>query len=163
NLPRVLPPEDSPAGVFLTRVRCLREWLPELGLPALDEAELRELVTWLCHGCRSFEELRRAGWLGVLQGRLTPRPRQAVPPGGPGGGAGAAGGAQRQPAATPLRGRPAAGAGRAHPGAVRPARHAPGRGRPGPRPAAPARPQPPAAAGHRRPRQLLGQYLPANT
>jgi ATP-dependent helicase HrpB len=78
RLERVLPPADSPAGLFLTRVRCLREWMPELGLPAFDEADLREMVTWLCHGCRSFAELRGADWLGAVQGKLTPPQRQAV-------------------------------------------------------------------------------------
>src|SRR5207247_4802147 len=34
RLRRVLPPDDSAAGTFLLRVRCLREWMPELGLSA---------------------------------------------------------------------------------------------------------------------------------
>jgi ATP-dependent helicase HrpB len=75
---RVLPPDDSPAGLWLTRVRCLRGWMPELGLPAFDEADLRELLTWLTPGARSFADLRAADWLGALQGRLTPAQRQAV-------------------------------------------------------------------------------------
>jgi ATP-dependent helicase HrpB len=75
---RVFPATDSPAGVYRTRVRCLRAWMSELNLPALDDAELRELLPWLCHGCRSFEDVRRAGWLEALQGRLTPVQRQAV-------------------------------------------------------------------------------------
>jgi ATP-dependent helicase HrpB len=78
NLGRVLPPEDSPAGSFLTRVRCLGRWRPELHLPAFDEAELRELLPWLCPGRRSFAELREGPWLDVLQGRLTHEQRQVV-------------------------------------------------------------------------------------
>jgi ATP-dependent helicase HrpB len=78
HLDRVLPPEDSPAATYRTRVRCLREWMPELGLPALDETDLREVLTWLCPGRRSFTELRAAPWLEALQGRLTPAQRQAV-------------------------------------------------------------------------------------
>jgi ATP-dependent helicase HrpB len=78
HLERVLPPADSPAGLFLTRVRCLRQWMPELELPAFDEAELREILPWLCPGRRSFAELRQAPWLEGLQGRLTSRQRQAV-------------------------------------------------------------------------------------
>ncbi len=42
RLDRVLPPDDSPAGLYRTRVRCLREWMPELELPAFDEDDLRE-------------------------------------------------------------------------------------------------------------------------
>ena len=78
RLDRVLPPSDSAAGLFLLRVRCLRGWMPDLGLPAFDDAELRELLAWLCPGKRSFEELRRADWLGLLQGRLTHLQAQAV-------------------------------------------------------------------------------------
>jgi ATP-dependent helicase HrpB len=75
---RVLPPDDSPAGLYRTRVRCLREWMPELQLPALDEAELRELLTWLCHRCRSFADLRKADWLQAFHDRLNHVQRQAV-------------------------------------------------------------------------------------
>ncbi len=78
RLDRVLPPDDSPAGLYRTRVRCLREWMPELGLPALDEADLRGLLEWLCVGRRSFAELRAADWTSALQGRLTHAQRQAV-------------------------------------------------------------------------------------
>jgi ATP-dependent helicase HrpB len=78
RLERVLPPEDSPAGLYRTRVRCLREWMPELGLPALDDQELRELLAWLCPACRSFAGLRRADWLQAMQGRLTHIQRQAI-------------------------------------------------------------------------------------
>jgi ATP-dependent helicase HrpB len=78
HVERVLPPADSAAGLYLTRVRCLREWLPELGLPAFDEAELRELLPGLCHGSRSFADLRGGPWLGALESRLTHGQRQAV-------------------------------------------------------------------------------------
>jgi ATP-dependent helicase HrpB len=78
RLGRVLPPDDSAAGLYLLRLRCLRDWMPELGLPACDEADLRGLLPWLCPGRRSFEELRRADWLGALQGRLTHQQIQAV-------------------------------------------------------------------------------------
>jgi ATP-dependent helicase HrpB len=75
---RVLPTADSPASNFLIRVRCLREWMPELGLPPFDEPELREVLSWLCRGCRSFADLRNADWLSALQARLTHAQRQAV-------------------------------------------------------------------------------------
>ncbi len=78
RLDRVLPPEDSPAGLFRTRVRCLREWMPEWDLPAFDEADLREVLTMLCHGRRSFADLRKAPWLEVFQGLLSHAQRQAV-------------------------------------------------------------------------------------
>jgi ATP-dependent helicase HrpB len=78
NFSRVLPPDDSPAGQYLMRLRCLMQWLPELDLPEVDEAALAQLVPLLCAGCRSFEDLRRADWLGALQNRLTYAQRQAV-------------------------------------------------------------------------------------
>jgi len=39
---------------------------------------LREVLSWLAAGCRSFADLRNADWLGALQSKLTPRQRQAV-------------------------------------------------------------------------------------
>jgi ATP-dependent helicase HrpB len=75
---RISPEPDSPAGVFRTRARCLRNWMPELELPALDEADEREVLAWLCHGCRSFAELRKADWLGAFRGRLSREQNLAV-------------------------------------------------------------------------------------
>lgn len=78
RLPRVLPDADSAAGTYLVRLRWLRPALPELGLPEFNEAELGELLPWACAGCRSFAEVRRADWLGLLQGRLTGEQVRAV-------------------------------------------------------------------------------------
>jgi ATP-dependent helicase HrpB len=75
---RVRPASDSATGQYFTRLRCLRDWMPELGLPKFDDAEMRELLSWLCAGCQSFEELRKADWLGAIQSRLTFLQRQAV-------------------------------------------------------------------------------------
>lgn len=75
---RVVPAQDSPAGQYVTRVRCLRGWLPELDLPDFDEAALRGLLPEVCAGCKSFAEVRQAPWLSVLQYRLTALQRQAV-------------------------------------------------------------------------------------
>jgi ATP-dependent helicase HrpB len=78
HLDRVLPPEDSPAGNLLLRLRWLAQWMPELTLPPCNNAALTELLPWLCGGCRSFADLRQADWWGALQGRLTHNQRQAV-------------------------------------------------------------------------------------
>ncbi|MFO0811441.1 MAG: ATP-dependent helicase HrpB [Gemmataceae bacterium] len=75
---KVLPAADTPAGRYRTRVRCLRGWMPELNLPAFDEADLRETLTWLAPGTKSFDELRRADWLAAFAGRLTYHQQQAV-------------------------------------------------------------------------------------
>jgi ATP-dependent helicase HrpB len=78
HLDRVLPAEDTPAGLYRTRIRCLCLWIPEGGLPTLDETEVRELLPWLCHGRRSFADLRNGPWLDAWQSRLTPAQRQLV-------------------------------------------------------------------------------------
>jgi ATP-dependent helicase HrpB len=71
RLSRVLPEAESAAGAFLVRLRWLRDQTPEPALPEFNDAELRELLPWVCTGCRSFAEVRRANWLGILQGKLT--------------------------------------------------------------------------------------------
>ncbi len=72
-------PRDDPATVdYVSRVGCLALWMPELELPALDAEGLRALLPAISQGCRSFEELRKASWLGMIQGLLTPQQRQAI-------------------------------------------------------------------------------------
>jgi ATP-dependent helicase HrpB len=78
HLPRVIPPDDSPAGLYRTRLRCLSAWMPEWQLPSFDDAQMRELLSWLCHGRRSFAELRKADWLQAFQTRLSHTQRQAL-------------------------------------------------------------------------------------
>ncbi len=78
RLPRVLPEVDSAAGSFLVRLRWLREWMPELNLPAFDDGALSELLPWACANCRSFADVRRADWLGLLQSKLTASQIQAI-------------------------------------------------------------------------------------
>jgi ATP-dependent helicase HrpB len=78
RLAKVLPADDSAAGSFLRRLRWLRQWLPDLGLPGFEDDELRELLPWACANCRSFDEVRRADWLGLLQSKLTSTQVQAV-------------------------------------------------------------------------------------
>ena len=72
----VLPSVDTAAGSLLTRARWLAERqdresatpLPELPmpLPLLDDASLFARLPELCQGMLSFDELRRADWLGFL-------------------------------------------------------------------------------------------------
>jgi ATP-dependent helicase HrpB len=78
RLPRVVPAVDSAAGSFLLRLRWLKVAMPELNLPAFDDDELRELLPWACAGCRSFDEVRRADWLGLLKDKLTAAQAQAI-------------------------------------------------------------------------------------
>ena len=69
---------DSPAGLYRTRVRCLREWMPELQLPALDDAELREVLTWLCHRLPFVRRPAQSRLAASVPGSLEPYQRQAV-------------------------------------------------------------------------------------
>jgi ATP-dependent helicase HrpB len=71
RLDRALPLDDPDVAGFLARVRCLREWMPELGLPAFDAEDLTRLLAALTSGKRSFAELRRAPLLDVLRGALS--------------------------------------------------------------------------------------------
>jgi ATP-dependent helicase HrpB len=74
----VRPKGDSPAGRFLARARCLREWLPELNLAAFDDSELQSLLPSLCLGRRSLTDLGNAPWVETIQAALTPAQWQAV-------------------------------------------------------------------------------------
>lgn len=71
RLPAALPLDDPEVAAFLVRVRCLADWMPELGLPRLDAAALAGLLPELARGRRSFAELRRAPLLERLRGALT--------------------------------------------------------------------------------------------
>ncbi|MBX7105896.1 MAG: ATP-dependent helicase HrpB [Gemmataceae bacterium] len=70
RLDKIRPASDSPAGLFRTRVRCLRQWHPELNLPTLDDDDAREIVGWLASSCRSLAEFRGADWLAAYRSRL---------------------------------------------------------------------------------------------
>jgi ATP-dependent helicase HrpB len=78
RLERVLPADDSPVGTLLGRVRFLREWMPELELPAFDEAHLGKLLPWLCRGQRSLADVRSADWLSLVRGTLSHPQWQAL-------------------------------------------------------------------------------------
>lgn len=57
---------------FLARAACLREWLPELGIPPFDEARLADALPEIFAGARSFAEVRHGRVLAVLRARLRP-------------------------------------------------------------------------------------------
>jgi ATP-dependent helicase HrpB len=71
RLEKVLPPPDSDAGRFRLRVRCLRAWMPDLGLPTLDATDLQDLLEHLARGRRSLADLRNGPWFDLLRGQLT--------------------------------------------------------------------------------------------
>ncbi|MEO1368848.1 MAG: ATP-dependent helicase C-terminal domain-containing protein, partial [Acidobacteriota bacterium] len=69
---------EGPVAGFLARLRSLRRWMPELGLPSFEAGEIAELLPSLCAGKRSFDELRRAPLLEVLRGVLDYRQLEAL-------------------------------------------------------------------------------------
>lgn len=75
---RVFPKDDQDLESFLTRVRCLAEWMPELQLPKFDADQLRVLLDEIALTCRSFDELHRGPWLELLKARLTYQQRESV-------------------------------------------------------------------------------------
>jgi ATP-dependent helicase HrpB len=78
NWERVFPFDEPEIGGFVQRVRCLRDWAPELELPALDDATLREMLPALCRGRRSFHQVRAAPWLATIQSLFTWDQLQAI-------------------------------------------------------------------------------------
>jgi len=77
DLERAIPRDDDLKD-FLERVRSLREWMPELQLPPVDDEQLKSLLVPLCQGCRSFDDLQRAPWLQWVKSLFTPAQLQVV-------------------------------------------------------------------------------------
>ena len=50
---------------WIVRLNRLREWMPELELPGIGEAERRMLIEQICHGAATYKEIKeRAGLAG---------------------------------------------------------------------------------------------------
>ena len=75
---RALGAEEGDLALLLARLRSLREWVPELGLPEFDDRFLAELLPYVAAGARSFADLRRAPLVDVLLGTLGHEQRQAL-------------------------------------------------------------------------------------
>jgi ATP-dependent helicase HrpB len=75
---RAFPASDEELASLISRIRCLREWMPSLELPPLDEAQLRGLLPQLCYGRRSLADVRAAPWKEAVLGLLTWPQRQAL-------------------------------------------------------------------------------------
>ena len=66
---KVFPTDNPEVAGFVTRVRCLGEWVPDSGIPSLDQAGLYEVLRELCSRCRSFTQLKQSTWLDELKRR----------------------------------------------------------------------------------------------
>ena len=78
GLERALALSDPKVASFLSRIRSLADWMPELGLPRFTADEIRALLPALVAGRKSFAELRRAPLLEALQGTLSYAQLEAV-------------------------------------------------------------------------------------
>ena len=68
HLSRLLPGEGNAAGALLARARWLAGAVPEMGLPALADADLATLLPEICAGLRSLDDIPDADWLSRLRG-----------------------------------------------------------------------------------------------
>ncbi len=78
DLEKALALDRPDLARFLQRVAFLRESMPELGFPAFGLDWVGSVLPLLVEGKRSFEELRRAPLLEILQGQLAFRQREAL-------------------------------------------------------------------------------------
>jgi ATP-dependent helicase HrpB len=78
DLARYLPLAEPETAQLLARLRCLAEWLPELGLPTFQDDELVRLLPDHALGCRSLDDLKRGDLAAFLRGRLTWEQQQAL-------------------------------------------------------------------------------------
>jgi len=75
---QAFPTGDPEVTTFVSRIRCLGQWMPELELPPLDEAQLKQLLPHVCYGRRSLAEVQRGPWLETIRDQLTWPQRQAL-------------------------------------------------------------------------------------
>ncbi|MBL8856957.1 MAG: ATP-dependent helicase HrpB [Planctomycetes bacterium] len=71
DLERALGLAEASTTTFLARAACLREWMPELELPAFDSAFITEHLVEFCRGSRSFADLKKRDLPALLRSKLT--------------------------------------------------------------------------------------------
>ena len=54
----VLKNWDEAVEQWIVRVNRLREWIPELGIPAIGSEDRQMLIEQICHGARSYKEIK---------------------------------------------------------------------------------------------------------
>ena len=75
---RALPLQHEETIAFLTRLRSLRAWMPELELPAFEIAEIAPMLSEFCWGARSFDDLKKKDLAGFLRSKLDPKQASAL-------------------------------------------------------------------------------------
>jgi len=69
----VLKNWDDAVEQWIVRVNRLREWMPELGLPAITEDDRAHLVQQICLGSVSYKEIKDRPVWPVVKSWLTPQ------------------------------------------------------------------------------------------
>ena len=67
----VLEHWDESVEQWILRVNRLREWMPELELPAITEADRTVIIEHLCHGALSYNEIKNRPALPVVKSWLS--------------------------------------------------------------------------------------------
>src|SRR5262249_61772038 len=62
---------------WILRVNRLREWMPELGLPAIGEEERAAMRELICHGAFSADEIKARPVLPAVKSWLSRQPQAA--------------------------------------------------------------------------------------
>ena len=75
---RVLPLADEDVVQLRARVACLREWLPELELPLLDEAKILADIESFVWGARSIDEVKKRDLAAHLKAQLSTEHQRAL-------------------------------------------------------------------------------------
>jgi len=73
----VLKKWDDAVHQWMARVNCLAQWMPELEIVPLEGDDLLEMVAQVCHGAKSYKEIKDREVLGALQGWLS-QPQQSA-------------------------------------------------------------------------------------
>ena len=78
NWEQAFPVDDERVEGLVARVNCLREWMPELDLPTMEETFFHDVARELCQSRRSLSELRSAPWYDWIQSRFSSQQWQAI-------------------------------------------------------------------------------------
>ncbi len=62
---------DDAVEQWLLRLECLRVWMPELGLPVVDEEAKRTIIGQIVHGSFTYKQIKDAEVWPVLRGWLS--------------------------------------------------------------------------------------------
>jgi len=74
----VLKNWDESVEQWIIRVNRLRDWMPELGLPAITAEERRSMLEHVCHGAVSYKEIKDKPVWPVVKGWLSPQQQALV-------------------------------------------------------------------------------------